>query len=99
MCHFFVSNDEIISATSCEICEETRTLTLTQPHPPYLHVDEVEHVVGQGGDVVSVYVQLRLQVLAPQVLHPLDDLSLDPAQVGGVEPHDGVGKLFTPEII
>lgn len=42
-------------------------------------------------------VLLRLEVLSPEVLHPLDDLSFDPAKVSRVQPHDGVRELFHPE--
>lgn len=63
-----------------------------------LHVDEVEHVVGQRRHVVPVSVQLHLEVLRAEVLHPLDDLGLDSREVGGVQPADGVCKLFAPII-
>lgn len=67
-------------------------------HGGHLHVDEVEHVVGKGGHVVPVRVLLGLEVLSPEVLHPLDNLSFDPAQVSRVKPRDGIRELFDPAL-
>lgn len=81
---------------TCELYDPNSTPDTPPPTITYLHVDEIKHVIWQSGYVVSINVQLRLQVLAPQVLHPLDNLGLDPTEVRRVEPNDGVCKLLTP---
>lgn len=64
--------------------------------PSNLHVDEVEHVVGESSHIVALSIELHLQVLRPKVLHPLDDLRLDAGEVGRVQPADGLRELFAP---